>query len=142
LPFLARAFARHLEEFPSDTDGLSRSERRLMEQALDGPADLGTLFPRMHEGEQAHYIADSWLQDLAAGLAAASPPLVTLDTNGFGEPGPRGIVSITPDGRDVLGGATDRVRLCGIDKWIGGVHLAGRGPAWRWSPRAGHLVEA
>ena len=48
LPFLAPALARHLEEFPSASDGLSRSERRLMEQALDGPAEIRQAFPRMH----------------------------------------------------------------------------------------------
>jgi len=34
------------------------------------------------------------------------------------------------------------VKLCGIDRWLGGVHMQGRGRAWRWSARAGHLVEA
>ena len=143
LPFLAGALARHLEEFPSDTDGLSRSERRLMEQALDGPADLHALWPRMHDGERAHYITDSSLQDLAAGLAGGSPPLLVLSANGpSSRPLPHGTVALTGAGREVLGGAADRVRLCGIDRWMGGVHLEGNGPAWRWSARAGRIVEA
>ena len=29
-----------------------------------------------------------------------------------------------------------------LDRWLGGVHLQGRGPAWRWSRHAGHLIEA
>ena len=142
LPFLAGALARHLEEFPSDIDGLSRSERRLMEQALDGPADLRALWPRMHDGERAHYITDSSLQDLAAGLAGGSSPLLVLSANGKSRPLPHGTVALTGAGRDVLGGAADRVRLCGIDRWMGGVHLEGKGPAWRWSARAGRIVEA
>ena len=34
------------------------------------------------------------------------------------------------------------LRLCGIDRWFGGVHVSGRGPAWRWSADAGRLLEA
>ena len=34
------------------------------------------------------------------------------------------------------------IRLCGIDRWLGGVHVQVHGPAWRWSARAGQLIEA
>ena len=77
LPFLGRALARHLEEFPSESDGLSRSERRMLEQAIDGPAPIHAAFPKMHEGETAHYIADSWFFDRAKELSSASPALMT-----------------------------------------------------------------
>ena len=143
LPFLFAALARHLEEFPSDADGLSRTERRLMEQAIDGPADIGAVFPRMHHGETAYYIADSWFVDRARELSSASPALVDLSIAG-GKPGalPAGTIALTRAGREVLGGAADRVGRCGIDRWLGGVHVHGHGPAWRWSARSGHLVEA
>jgi len=143
LPFLAAALARHLEEFPSDADGLSRSERRLMEQAMAGPADLGAVFPAMHHGETAYYIADSWLVDRARELAGASPALVDMSiTEGTRRALPAGTIALTRAGRDVLDGSVDRVALCGIDRWLGGVHVHGRGRAWRWSARSGHLVEA
>lgn len=133
LPFLARALARHLEEFPSEAGGLSRTERRLLQLAAEGPAPIGTVLPRMHDGETAHYIADSWFADRVTELSTVSPPLLrTID----------GAIAIADAGRDVLGGRADRVRLCGIDRWLGGVHLEGRGPAWRWSGRGGRLVEA
>ena len=32
----------------------------------------------------------------------------------------------------VLGGRQDRVALCGIDRWFGGVHLLGDAGLWRW----------
>ena len=142
LPFLAPALARHLEEFPSDADGLSRSERRMMEQAIDGPVAIHAAFPRMHQGETAYYIADSWFVDRARELSSASPALVDLSILP-GEPGglPDGTIALTAAGREVLGGA-DRVQLCGIDRWLGGVHVRGHGRAWRWSGRSGHLVEA
>ena len=142
LPFLARALARHLEEFPSEENGLSRSERRLMEQASDGPVAIREAFPRMHHDESAYYIADTWFADRARELSSASPPLVDLSIASDGASVlPEGTIALTAAGRQVLGGA-DRVQLCGIDRWLGGVHLQGHGRAWRWSGRAGHLVEA
>ena len=143
LPFLAAALARHLEEFPSDADGLSRSERRLMEQAMTGPADIRAAFPRMHHGETAYYIADSWFVDRARELASASPALIDLSITTDQASGlPAGTIALTRAGREVLEGASDRVAVCGIDRWLGGVHVQGHGRAWRWSARSGHLVEA
>jgi hypothetical protein len=134
LPFLAAALARHLEEFPSERDGLSRSERRLLAQVIDGPAHVHAAFPRMHDGETAHYIADSWFADRVKDLSSAAPALMDLL--------PDGTIALTDAGREVLHGRADRVTLCGIDRWLGGVHVQGHGKAWRWSERAGHLVEA
>ena len=143
LPFLGPALARHLEEFPSTSDGLSRSERRMMEQALDGPAPIHAAFPRMHDGETAYYIADSWFFDRARELSSASPALVELSiTSNRAEALPAGTIALTKVGRDVLGGGADRIQLCGIDRWLGGVHVQGQGPAWRWSARSGRLIEA
>ena len=50
LPFLAAAIARFLQEYPWTIDGLSRSERRLLELAAAGDVSLATAFPRMHHG--------------------------------------------------------------------------------------------
>jgi hypothetical protein len=141
LPFLGPALVRHLEEFPSTVDGLSRTERRLLRLAADGPVDLGTVFPRMHDGETAFYIPDGCFLALARELAALTPPLLSH------------AMQTTSDGLAMLRGDADRVRLCGIDRWLGGVHLAGRGPVWRWNPggpatgpakgpaKAGHYVQ-
>jgi transposase len=143
LPFLARALARHLEEFPSETDGLSRSERRMLQQAIDGPAQLHAAFPRMHEGETAHYIADSWFFDRVTELSSASPALISLTVTSNGAHAlPAGTIALTAAGRDVLSGKADRVKLCGIDRWLGGVHMQGHGRAWRWSAGAARLIQA
>ena len=143
LPFLARALCRHLEEFPSDADGLSRSERRLMELALDGPVGIQEAFARMHDGETAYYITDLSFLDAANALATSSPPLLTITlANPNGSAMPVGTLELTAHGRDVLRGNADRLQLCGIDRWLGGVCLQGRGPLWRWSRPAGRLIKA
>jgi hypothetical protein len=141
LPFLAPAFRRHLEEFPSDVDGLSRSERRMMEMALERPVEIQTAFPRMHEGETAYYITDLSFFDLANALATPTPPLLIINLrHPKGSEMPVGTLELTTQGHDVLRRHADRVRLCGIDRWLGGVHLEGRGPLWRWSARDRRLM--
>ena len=132
LPYLAAAIGRFLQEYPWTADGLSRSERRLLELAAAG-ISLPAAFPRMHEGEQAYYIADSSLAELAEGLSLTSPPLLTLDVAGdTGQQGLHGTIALTDAGRAVLAGQLDRVAACGIDRWFGGVHLQGRNHIWRW----------
>jgi hypothetical protein len=41
-------------------------------------------------------------------------------------------MALTADGDRVMRGELDRVAFCGIDRWLGGVHLEGHGPVWRW----------
>jgi hypothetical protein len=51
-----------------------------------------------------------------------------------------GGVRLTEAGREVLAGRADHARLSGIDRWIGGVHLTGREPSWRYDERLEILV--
>jgi hypothetical protein len=44
-------------------------------------------------------------------------------------------VGLTDAGRRVLAGSADRIDCCGIDRWLGGVHLTGQGPVWRWDQK-------
>ena len=131
LPYLAPALGCFLEEYPWTRDGLSWTERRLLALA-DGIA-LWQAFPRMHEGEEAYYVTDASLAALAETLAHAVPPLLTLDLAPVDEGHVlKGHVSVTDVGRSVLSGELDRVTTCGINKWLGGVHLYGGGRVWRW----------
>jgi RNA polymerase sigma factor (sigma-70 family) len=133
LPFLAPALARHLEEYPSTVDGLSRTERRLLELCRPSMA-IRDAFARIQDGETAFYIADGSFFQVAEWLAAASPPLLAIEIESRGDGLPRGTLSLTETGRAVLDGEIDRVHRCGIDRWLGGVHLQGTGPTWRWNP--------
>ncbi|HXO27085.1 MAG TPA: hypothetical protein VOA80_07070, partial [Thermoanaerobaculia bacterium] len=50
------------------------------------------------------------------------------------------LVAITAAGLGVLAGQEDWIAIRGgIDLWLGGVHLHGRQPAWRWDPELGRL---
>jgi hypothetical protein len=143
LPYLAPAIRRFLQEYPSTADGLSRSERRLLGLADRGPIDLAEAFPRMHEDEDVYYITDGSLAALAETLSATSPPLISLarggNSDGFLL---HGTLTLTDAGRDVLTGRRDRVATCGIDRWLGGVHLQTGSAIWRWDDRRQRITRS
>ena len=140
LPYLAPAVTRFLQEYPWTSDGLSRTERRLLRLA-DGGIDIAAAFPRMHEDEDAYYVTDLSLVDLAEALSRTSPPLVALASGGgSGRESLQGSVTLTELGRAVLAGERDRVETCGIDRWLGGVHLHGDADPWRWDDERQRIV--
>jgi hypothetical protein len=136
LPYLAAAVARFLQEYPWTIDGLSRSERRLLELADAGPVDLAVAFPRMQDGDEAYYITDGSTAALAETLSRTSPPLLMLAPGRIADGAVlQGSVSLTEIGRAVLAGHQDRIATCGIDRWLGGVHLQSGADVWRWDDR-------
>jgi hypothetical protein len=140
LPFLALALRRYFEEFPWTSDGLSRTERRVLELASPGPIDVRSAFDRMHDDETAFYIADGSFWTVVTELAAGIEPLVALDVESTGSLPRHGTITLTDTGRSILTGQADRVTRCGIDRWLGGVHLTGHGPTWRWDSARSHIV--
>lgn len=141
LPFLGAALRRHLEEFPSTLNGLSRSEQHLLELVARGQTEIRNVFPQMHVGEDCFYIADLSFWNLASALATGPHPLLDIETSETGTSLPAGQFAITEVGDAVRRAAADRVKLCGIDRWLGGVHLEGTGAIWRWDPALGRIVE-
>lgn len=140
LPFLGRALRRHLEEFPWTRDGLSRTEREVLTAVAAGTTRPLDLMAAVHGTEDAYYLTDASLLMLVRGLAAEPSPLL----NASELPGEHhdhravrrwlrgGALRVTTEGNDVLAGQLDRVRLRGLDRWHGGVHLQGAPAASRW----------
>jgi len=60
LRFVPDAFARWMREFPWTSDGLTLTERRVMEELADGPASAEDLFRAIGQAE-----ARPWLGDLS-----------------------------------------------------------------------------
>jgi Domain of unknown function (DUF1835) len=147
LPFLPGAIHRLFEEYPSTTNGLSRSAHAILRVLEAGPLDAGILFPKTQADEVRPFMGDLGHFDIVRALASARVPLVgiapqSLNDGAVSAPDLRGhTVSITDAGRRVLAGRDDAVALNGIDEWRGGVHLVGadRSP-WRWNPERETLV--
>jgi len=127
LPFLAPALERFLQEYPWTRDGLSRTERHLLQLAEQAPMTFATAFPRMQDGERFYCVTDGTLDSLASELCRVSPPLLAVVDRTW---------QLTDAGREVLAGRRDRV-ACGLDRWLGGVHLqTENGTPWRWDDNA------
>jgi hypothetical protein len=139
LPFLAGAIRRHLEEFPSVENGLSRTERQALLGVAAGHTTFEALFPATQRMEERVFLGDSsFLRNLRV-LASGSRPLLRLES-ALGSSLRSMRITLTATGRDVLENRDDWVRIHGLDHWLGGVHLQGSEAAWRWDAQAGRLV--
>lgn len=139
LPHLAGALERHLEEFPSVRDGLSRTERQALAAVAAGAGSFLEVFRAIQGAEERAYLGDLPFHRQLRELARGPRPLLRL------EPNPGGSLrnlrlQVTPTGRAVLFGEDDWVRIQGIDRWLGGVHLQGAESPWRWDPESRRLV--
>lgn len=141
LPFLAPALRRHLEEFPSVRNGLSRTEETVLRLLAGGPLAVGDLFHAVHRRESAYFVTDASFRTVLRALAGEPDPAIELDGAGEGSGVlPGGSVRLTDTGRALLEGRAERRPAPGSERWLGGVRLAAEGPRWRWDPVAGRLA--
>jgi hypothetical protein len=139
LRFLGEAFDRLSREYPSTRDGLSLTERRILAAAADGAGTAHEVFARVGAREARPYLGDLFCFQMVAGLAAARVPLLAAEPPG-GAVGAATRVRLTAAGRRVLHGDADHVAQSGIDRWIGGVHLAGPDSPWRFDEGTESIV--
>lgn len=133
LPFLDEALQRQLHRFPSVLNGLDEIEAEALAVLDEGPLDFHALFARVTQVPtlRHHGMGDVQLAGDLAALASGDAPLVARDGTHW---------RLTPAGRETRAGQRDRIATLGIDRWLGGVRLMGRGPVWRWDHAHGALV--
>ncbi len=141
LPHLGPAILRHLQQFPSLENGLSRIEHQALEAMAAGVKKVREIFIQSHvRREPAFFMGDSAFAYHLSALARTTRPLIRVVTAGA-SPRPARLdsslamddeIELTAEGRGVLDEHVDRIALCGIDRWLGGVQLSGTGPVWRW----------
>src|SRR5262249_11022255 len=125
-----------LEEYPSTSCGLSRSERQILRAVHDGSSTFEDCFLATQRMEDRIFMGDWSFVHIARLLAGASQPLLRMDDDGHTMPAHKAGMALTDLGGDVLAGKADHIRVNGIDRWIGGVHLLGKDVRWRWDDRA------
>ena len=130
LPFVPSAIKRLLAEFPDKKTGLPVSLYNALTLLHEGAATIGRLFRHMQEKEDAKFMGDLSFAHLLDGVAHAPSPLLlgsrgTLEKAGEGDAaayfGQQ--VELSPVGKEVMAGWVNHVRINGINRWIGGVHL-------------------
>jgi hypothetical protein len=136
LPFVRDACRCHGERFPSVATGLNEIETAILEVLGPGAQGFGELFRLVSADPRArrHGMGDvqiaAYVRGLAPLVAVSASDVMTADVSG------------TPLGRDVLAGRRDWPSVKPIDVWLGGVHLEGSRPSWRWDGARRRLVQS
>jgi hypothetical protein len=151
LPYLAAALRRHLEEFPSATSGLSRSETAALTAIEAGHSTPVAAFLEVGKKEQHVFLGDIVFYWYLERLSDGDTPLVTWK-DGSRVVAPRGKedsrefvtgeLTVTEVGRDVLAGKQDWQRINKNSRWLGGVQVKPGEGGWRWNAAERTLVHA
>jgi hypothetical protein len=137
LPYLPGALQRHVEQFPSTENGLSRTERQILEIAEGAAQSADAIFRSEREREERIFMGDLVFNAYLRALASGPVPLLRI-ADPHAHSG-KSLIEVTLAGRAVLHGEADHVELNGIDRWLGGVHLH-RNEVWRWSSSSHDFV--
>ncbi len=132
LPTMAIALERHLQQLPSQRNGLNLSENLSLGILADkGGMHAARLFGwYTNHYEPLAFMGDTYFWRLLEGLAQAEHPAIVLDRQG--ETPDQWRVRLTDTGRLLLQDQEDWIALNGIDRWVGGIHLDSRsGRVWR-----------
>ena len=128
LPPMAAALYRHLQELPWATDGLSLTERLILQSVQDGATTAGQIFAATQRQDPLPFMGDTMVWAATRDLAAARTPALELAP---ADHWPARPVRLTPLGTALLQSKADWQHQAPPDRWVGGVHA----PMWRW---AGH----
>ncbi len=133
LPFLEGTVVRLLEEYPSCTNGLSRTAEQALKVISKGEKRPGRVFGGSQELEERVFLGDSSFWVVLNELLVSNPPLIVLpDGNELTLPTCKDQeLSITTAGLGVLDGKLNWLEVSNIDRWIGGVHLNST-HVWCW----------
>ncbi len=150
LPFLGTALARHLEEFPSVDNGLTRTERQLLGLVAQGVSVPIELFLKNMDLETAFFMGDWHTWQTLGDLCSAKTPLITSITDSsFWYPpltwrGREAFdsqeLAITDFGRAVLSGTDTAFHAVQRDRWHGGVQIVSGENFWMWDSERKTLV--
>jgi hypothetical protein len=148
LPYLAGALVRHLEEFPSTTNGLSRSEREALTAIEEGHTTPVAAFMEVGNKQDSIFLGDIVFYSYLERLSGKENPLVTW-SDGSAVVSPtaensrefvKRELTVTPLGRDVLSGKKDWQGINTQSRWLGGVEIKLGAKEWRWDPVERDLV--
>jgi hypothetical protein len=148
LKYLAAALRRHLEEFPSTDNGLSRSEREALSAIQAGHTTPVAAFLEVARRQESIFLGDIIFYSYLERLSGRTNALITWkDGTPVIAPSSErsrqfveGELTLTPLGREVLAGRQDWQRIHNRTRWLGGVEIRPGEGAWRWDPSNRELV--
>ena len=131
LRYVGDAVSRLLQEYPSASDGLSLTQRRILLAVDRGAGTFAEVLRAHWRTEQHPFLGDRGCMAELHRLAAADSPALSASDGRY---------ALTDFGRNLLAGAVEWVKINGIERWIGGVHLTGRETTLRYDERLETLV--
>ena len=142
LPYLGFALWRHLEEFPSVANGLSRSEREALTAIEEGHTTPVAAFMEVAARQESIFLGDIIFYSYLERLSGKKNPRVTWADGGAvvsptGENAREFVkreLKVTPLGREVLSGSKDWQDINTESRWLGGVEIEPGSDGWRWDP--------
>ena len=148
LRYLAPALRRHLEEFPSSIDGLSRSEREALTAIEVGHSTPVAAFLEVGRKQESIFLGDIIFYSYLERLSGKKDALVTwkdgtpviAPTSESSREFVEGELTLTPLGREVLAGTKDWQHINKRTRWLGGVEISPGEKGWRWDPAERELV--
>ena len=142
LPYLAPALRRHLEEFPSAVNGLSRSEHEALTAINAGHSTPVAAFLEVATKQESIFLGDIVFYSYLERLSGKKDALVTwkggtpviAPTSETAREFVEGELVLTPLGREVLAGNKDWQGIHNRTRWLGGVEINPGEGGWRWDP--------
>jgi hypothetical protein len=142
LPQLARAVRRHCQELPWTGDGLSLTERLVLQILAEEPRTIGQAFHHlMMEREPLPWLSDLMFLSIVESMKQVGRPVFTGRFEGEDRHWPKERLTITPLGRAVLERQVNWLSLRPPARWLGGVFLPGAAPCWRWDEGTASVIE-
>ena len=148
LPYLCAALRRHLQDFPSVTNGLDQSQQLILKictEQNETPITAAALFREFSRRDPLLGAGDLMFWPRLADLAYTAKPVLEFENapaecSAFLTPAfthsPENFAQLrvraNARAADLLAGQTDFIELNGIDCWRGGVHQLSPHTIWRW----------
>jgi hypothetical protein len=130
-------------EYPAVHNGLSETEENLLRNSGEGRRALYVIGKTMADTEDmpsdVPMISRLW-EFLTAEAPLLEAPGQSLADVDCWDAFRKLVVRPTALGTRLLDGEADYVELCGVDRWIGGVHLQGHAVPWRFDRVPRRLV--
>lgn len=130
-PYMQQALRRLIAEFP-DEQGISLTERRILEVVAAGFDDPAAMFRAARDAETVPFMGDASFWLIVHGLCSADQPLLVPVAGGeFSLPDlfapseafREQVLTLSDAGQALLAGQGNWLDYHTIDRWIGGVHL-------------------
>ena len=135
LPYMKAALLRHLQELPWTTDGLSLTERLVLQAVAKEPLTVGRIFAAVDKRDPQPFMGDLFFWSVVRDLIEAPTPPVSVSTATRRLAWPKRVLKLTAAGKALLDGKSDWQATEPLDRWVGGIVVVPGAPPWRWNPR-------